>query len=142
MKLNYVIAIILCSMAPIFCHASQWVSIGKYSLTGTIQDGARDTPGLIVSKTTEKTYHGLALDDPLNISHITVGMDTSMWPVLEKGRLDHLQMVMDNKNATAYKKFYGKHVVVDCSIDFVGRYYTPIFCGVNKITLAPASTRV
>ena len=139
MKLKYIVAIILCSMAPIFCHATQWVSIGKYSLTGTIQDGSRDTPGLIVSKASEKSYRGLALDEPLNISHITVGVDTSMWPVLEKGHLDHIQMVMDNKNAAVYKKFYGKHVVVDCSIDFVGRYYTPVFCGVNKITLAPAS---
>jgi hypothetical protein len=139
MKLNHVIAIILFSLVSSACHASQWVSIGKYSLVGTLQDGARDTPGLIVETTEGKTYRGLALDDPLNITHITVGVDTTAWPVLERGRLDHIQMVMDRNNAVAYKELYGKHVIVECFIDFVGRYYTPVFCGVNKITLAPES---
>lgn len=139
MKFKYVIAFILCSTISALCHASQWVNIGRYSLTGTIQDGARDTPGFIVETTPGKTYRGLALDDPVNITHITAGVDTSAWPVLERGRLDHIQMVMDKNNAAAYKKFYGKHVVVDCAIDFAGRYYTPVFCSVNKISPIPAT---
>jgi hypothetical protein len=139
MKFNQIIAILLCCMSSVFCHASQLVSIGNYSLSGTIQDGARDKPGLIVPGVSGKFYRGLALDEPLNISHITVGVDTSSWPVLESGQLDHIQMVMDYPNATEYKKLYGKHVVVECFIDFVGRYYTPVFCGVSKITLAPIS---
>lgn len=139
MKINYVIAIILASVIPASGHAGQWVNIGKYSLSGTLQDGARDTPGFSVDHAQGKTYRGLALDEPLNITHITVGVDTSVWPVLERGQLDHIQMVMDRNNAVLYKKLYGQHVIVDCFIDFIGRYYTPVFCGVNKITPAPES---
>lgn len=140
MKFNYVIAIILGSMISSICHAGQWVSIGKYTLSGTIQDGSVELPGLIAEKTTPgKTYRGLALDEPLNITHITVGVDTSTWPVLERGQLDHIQMVMNKNNAISYKELYGKHVIVDCLIDFIGRYHTPVFCSVNKITPAPDS---
>ena len=46
-------------------------------------------------------------------------------------------MVMNRKNAAIYKKFYGQHVIVDCAIDFAGRYFTPVYCSVNSIALAP-----
>lgn len=137
MKLSYVIGFIICSMASAFCHASQFVNIGQYSLTGTIKNGARDKPGFIVETTPGKTYPGLALDDPVNITHITAGTDVGEWPVLKRGRLDHIQMIMNRRNTALYKKFYGKHVVVDCFIDFAGRYDTPVFCGATNITLAP-----
>ena len=140
MKLKHAIAIILCGMVSPFVQAGQWVSIGKYSLSGTLQDGSIDMPGLIAETSPGRAYRGLALDEPLNITHITVGVDTNSWPVLERGQLDHIQMVMNKNNAISYKELYGKHVIVDCSIDFVGRYHTPIFCSVNKITLAPENT--
>ncbi|MFA5825182.1 MAG: hypothetical protein WC825_04320 [Gallionellaceae bacterium] len=138
MKLNYVIGFIIFSMASAFCHASPFINMGQYSLGGTIKDGSRDKPGYIVETVPGETYSGLALDAPVNITHITAGMDVSEWPVLKRGRLDHMQMIMNRKNTALYKKYYGKHVVVDCFIDFAGRYDTPVFCGVINITPAPA----
>lgn len=140
MKFKHVTAILLFAMVSAFAQAGQWVSIGKYSLSGTLQDGSIDMPGLIAETSPGRGYRGLALDEPLNITHITVGVDTNSWPVLERGQLDHIQMVMNKNNAISYKELYGKHVIVDCSIDFVGRYHTPVFCAVNKITLAPENT--
>lgn len=137
MKYIYIVGFAVCSMISTYAHASQLIHIGQYSLAGTIANGAKDRPGFIVETTPENTYAGLALDEPVNITHITVGIDISAWPVLSRGRLDHIQMVMDGKNAALYKSLYGRHVVVDCSIGFVGRFYTPVFCGVNKITLSP-----
>ncbi len=142
MKLNYVIGFIIFSMASAFCHASQFVNMGQHSLAGTIKNGSRDKPGYIVETTPGETYSGLALDAPVNITHITAGMDVSEWLVLKRGRLDHIQMIMNRKNTALYKKFYGKHVVVDCFIDFAGRYDTPVFCGVINITFAPAPVGV
>lgn len=140
MKLGYVIGFVVLSMAATFCQAAQFINIGQYSLTGTIKNGSRDKPGYIAVTPPENSYPGLELDDPVNITHITAGTDVSEWPVLKRGRLDHIQMVMNRKNTALYKKYYGKHVVVDCFIDFAGRYDTPVFCGVTRIT--PASEGV
>lgn len=122
-------------MSSAFSQAIQQIDIGQYSLTGTIKNGARDKPSFIVDTTPGNTYSGLALDDPVDITRITSEMDISPWPILVRGRLDHIQMSMDKKNAALYKKFYGKHVVVDCFIDFIGSAYTPVICYVDRITL-------
>jgi hypothetical protein len=138
LKNTFAIALISCGMTAAFCQADQLIDIGQYFLMGTIKNGSRDNPGFIVDTTTGNTYPGLALDDPIDITRITSKMDTRTWPILERGRLNHIQMSMDKKTAALYKKYYGKHVVVGCTIDFIGSAYTPVICFVDSI--APKSS--
>ena len=115
-------------------QATQSVEIGHFRLTGVIKNGDREKPGYKVGTSSGQTYAGLALDVPIDVTRITSGMDLSMYSSLRRGYLEHIQMLMNAHNAALYKKYYGMHVAVECLIDFVGRYYTPVFCDVSGIT--------
>ncbi|WP_019103177.1 DUF4431 domain-containing protein [Chromobacterium haemolyticum] len=114
-------------------HAIQSVDIGEYWLQGVLQNGSREKPGKLAG-TNEKGYMGLLLDDPIEFSRIINKEDASQYAALKGGTLQHIQMIMSPDNERKYKKLYGKRVKVRCSVDFVGRYYTPVFCDAGSIS--------
>ncbi|MDR3479862.1 MAG: hypothetical protein P4L91_04035 [Burkholderiaceae bacterium] len=113
------------------------VNYGRYVLSGTIQNGSGLAPGTNDKPKPGHTYPGLQLDTPVDITRMTKGMDRDVHPELQRGYLENIQLVMNAKNAGLYKRYYGRHVNVECDIDFVGRYYTPVFCEVISIVQVP-----
>lgn len=111
---------------------------GRYQLTGILQDGSAEQPGTDAAPAKGTGYPGLALDHPITFQAIAQQKgDLTAYPALTHGKLHHIQLQMTEQQASTYKQLYGKHARVDCDVDFVGRYYTPIYCGVIDIQELP-----
>ncbi|PRC91722.1 hypothetical protein [Solimicrobium silvestre] len=139
MRLHVLLIAGICTCAS--AQETQKLDIGHAEISGVLKNGSRVQPGDDVPTVPGKTYAGLRPERRLDVSAITSGMDSSpLAGAIKLGYLDNIQLIMDARQTAEYKRLYGKHVVVDCNIDYIGRYYTPVFCGVVSIVLKPSET--
>ncbi|MEB7712788.1 hypothetical protein NGC32_08605 [Kluyvera cryocrescens] len=107
---------------------------GRYTLKGRLLDGDVSNPGKKTSLIKNGDgYSGLLLDATLDIRPLINHLDADSlqsYSALKDGTLQHLQIDMTNKQSKFYNENYGKHVSVLCNIEFIGRYFTPVYCEV------------
>jgi len=132
---------VLLIAAPLFISFSSFSSdvindYGEYVLSGRLTDGDTHKPGAnpgVISL--GGGYPGLLLDTPLNVNPVFSG-NLKNYRIPQNGYLNHIQLDLYNEeNSKYYKVNYGKHVRIRCNIDFVGRYYTPVYCEPLKMNI-------
>ncbi|MGG7670759.1 hypothetical protein ACQ4OC_19260 [Yersinia sp. J1] len=107
-------------------------SYGKHVIWGQMTDGDPTHPGE-KPKTIQlgMGYTGILLDTPIDIRPLLNQLDPQVIKFnssLQRGFLDHIQVDFTKTQKQFYDRFYGKRVRITCNIDFVGRFYTPIYC--------------
>ncbi|WP_139427464.1 hypothetical protein [Aeromonas sobria] len=110
---------------------------GEHLVWGKLKDGDKNHPGQ--SSTTMEQgagYPGLLLDTPLDIRPLLSNLDPQAkenYPALQSGLLNHIQIDLSDQQKQYYKSHYGDHVRIRCNIEFVGRFYTPVYCEALQI---------
>lgn len=107
---------------------------GEYLVLGTLKDGDTTHPGQSSSAIQQGAgYSGLLLDTPMDIRPLLSPQTLKNYPALQRGFLEHIQIDLTNEQRKFYKSHYGEQVRIRCNIDFVGRFYTPVYCEALEI---------
>lgn len=107
-------------------------SYSKHIIRGKMTDGDKNHPGEAPGSIPQGVgYVGILLDTPMDIRPLLKQLDPQVlksYPALQSGFLEHIQVDLTKSQMQFYKMYYGNRVRITCNIDFVGRFYTPVYC--------------